>query len=432
MWWIDESVRIRLDNKYCLFRGDKRLRIGVFLENTPEVGGGGYTFENEIIESLFNYVGPCNHTFVFFSWHQEWEKRVRNSNQVNFVLLDRSLIERVFTKAKLTASTVVEKFRNPLGLVAPKSGRTKFINEMLKANKIDILWSLNPGTVSMEIPYVTTVWDLQHRLQPYFPEVSVKGEWNGREVYYSVLLGRAALIITGTNEGKSEIERFYQVPKERIKVIPFPTPKFAINCALSDDDCDCIINKFHIPSKYLFYPAQFWPHKNHAGLLLALRYLKDNFELSLPLVLTGSDKSNLSYIKEMSKKLNLEDQVHILGFVARNDLAALYKKAFALTFISYFGPDNLPPLEAFASGCPVIASNVPGAEEQLGKAALLVDPGNPEHIALGIKKLLDSEDVRKSMIRCGIERAAEWTGEDYIKAMVPIFDDISRYRLCWE
>jgi glycosyltransferase involved in cell wall biosynthesis len=408
------------------------LRIGVFLENTPEQDGGGYTFENEIIGSLLDYKNSCDHTFVFFSWHEEWKKYARNTSKAKFVYIHRSVTERVLTKAKLTASTLAEKIRNPLKVVAPKSGRMKFINETLKVNKIDLLWSLCPTTVSMDIPYMMTVWDLQHRLQPYFPEVSVKGEWNSREGSYSLLLRRAALIITGTNEGKSEIERFYQVPEERVKVLPFPTPRFAIDCTLSEDDCHRILHKFQIPSRYLFYPAQFWPHKNHAGLLLALKYLKDNFKLSLPLVLTGSDKSNRSYIKKMSMELNLENQVYMLGFVTRNDLVALYKNAFALTFVSYFGPDNLPPLEAFALGCPVIASNVPGAEEQLGKAALLVDPKNPEHIALGIKNLLDNDDVRKSMIKYGIERATKWTGMDYIKAITPIFDDISKYRLCWE
>lgn len=408
------------------------MRIGVFLEKTPEDAGGGYTFENEIIESLLNYGDPCNHTFIFFSWHQEWEKRVRDISQTKFVLLHRSQIERVFTKTRLTASMVVEKLQNPLKVVEPKRGGMEYINETLKANKIDITWSLNPSTVSMDIPYMTTVWDLQHRLQPYFPEVSVKGEWKGRDLLYSDLLRRAALIITGTNEGKSQIEYFYQVPKEIVKVLPFPTPGFAIDCTLSEDDCHRILDKYSLPSRYLFYPAQFWPHKNHAGLLLAVKYIKDKFGISIPVVLTGSDKGNLSYIKNMLMMLNIEKQIHILGFVERDELVALYKKAFALVFTSYFGPDNLPPLEAFALGCPVIASNVPGAEEQLGKAALLVDPSNPEHIALGIKKLLDNEDVRQAMIKSGIFRAAEWTRVDYIKEIIQIFDDFSKYRICWE
>jgi glycosyltransferase involved in cell wall biosynthesis len=59
----------------------------------------------------------------------------------------------------------------------------------------------------------------------------------------------------------------------------------------------------------------------------------------------------------------------------------------AKIFLSYFGPDNFPPLEAFVLGCPVIAADVPGAREQIGEAALLFDPSNPSDIAAKIESL---------------------------------------------
>src|SRR5256885_13294906 len=62
------------------------------------------------------------------------------------------------------------------------------------------------------------------------------------------------------------------------------------------------------------------------------------------------------------------DQVEIRDFAARDEVLALYRTAAALVFPTFFGPDNLPPLEAFAAGCPVLASRVEGADEQLGRS----------------------------------------------------------------
>jgi glycosyltransferase involved in cell wall biosynthesis len=149
-------------------------------------------------------------------------------------------------------------------------------------------------------------------------------------------------------------------------------------------------------------------------------------------VLVGSDKGNENYIRKLISTWELSSHVHILGFVPSDDMAALYQNAFALTFMTFFGPDNLPPLEAFAIGCPVIASNVSGAREQLGDAALLVDPKSPEQIADAIFTLYNSPDLRKTLIDRGSERAQQWTGLDFIRGIFSVLDDFEPVRRCWE
>jgi glycosyltransferase involved in cell wall biosynthesis len=131
-------------------------------------------------------------------------------------------------------------------------------------------------------------------------------------------------------------------------------------------------------------------------------------------------------------KWELSSQVHILGYVPQKDMIALYRNALVLTFITFFGPDNLPPLEAFALGCPVIASNVSGAEEQLGDAALLVDPKNPEQIADAIFNVYNSPEQRNILIERGLKRAHQWTGHDFIMNIFEILDEFEPIRRCWE
>jgi len=148
-------------------------------------------------------------------------------------------------------------------------------------------------------------------------------------------------------------------------------------------------------------------------------------------VFVGSDTGNMKYVRQTAENLGLSSQVHFLGFVPREDMIGLYRNALALTYVTFFGPENLPPLEAFALGCPVIASNVPGAQEQLGDAALLVDPKNEGDIAKGIKRLYEDSALRQNLIDRGLKRAAKWNGEDWLKSVFTVLDEFQAIRRCW-
>jgi glycosyltransferase involved in cell wall biosynthesis len=99
--------------------------------------------------------------------------------------------------------------------------------------------------------------------------------------------------------------------------------------------------------------------------------------------------------------------------------------------VSFFGPENLPPLEAFALGCPVIAADVPGASEQLGDAAIRINPANELEIAEAIKSVYKDEAKRKDLIRRGKERARCFTGANFAKALFDLLDEFEAIRRCW-
>ena len=117
--------------------------------------------------------------------------------------------------------------------------------------------------------------------------------------------------------------------------------------------------------------------------------------------------------------------------MALEDLVALYRGAFALAYVTFFGPENLPPLEAFALGCPVIASDVSGAREQLVDAALFVDPRNPAEIAAAIKQLHDDDNLRSSLIDKGRARAERWTATEFVRGVFAALDEFEPVRRCW-
>lgn len=407
------------------------MKVGLFLKNfRPEIGGGS-TFEAEVFQSLVKYGSESGHTFLIFTRAQGIEKEIL-AKHIKVVPLSksyegRSFKERLSNRLARTTNSFFKKIylRNQ---VKEENLEEKFVIN----SGVEMMWYLELGTydyLTMEVPFITTAWDINHRVTPYFPEVSIGGRWERRERSYGMKIKRASAIITGTRAGQAEIERFYQVEAEQIKIIPFPTPAFALTGSATDGKE--LLNKYKIPENYLFYPAQFWPHKNHAGLLLALQRLRDEYGLVFPLVLVGADKGNQQHIKKLVAELNLSTQVHFLGFVPQEDLAGLYRNAFALTFMSLCGPDNLPPLEAFGLGCPVVASNLSGAPEQLGDAALLVDAKDEKLIAKAIYQLYNSPELRQTLVQRGLERAAQWTGQDYIKSVFSILDDFQSIRRCW-
>src|SRR5439155_21798789 len=127
----------------------------------------------------------------------------------------------------------------------------------------------------------------------------------------------------------------------------------------------------------------------------------------------GSDKGGLDHVHRDARELGVADRVHVLGFVAEDDLAALYRGAHALLYLSFFGPENLPPLEALALRCPVVCADVPGMSLQLGDAVLFVSPVDPGAIAAGVRRLEDVA-LRAELTARGRRLAEHRSPRDYV------------------
>jgi len=394
------------------------MKVGVFLEDfSPDVGGG-YTIQEDIFRALLDLMEETSHSFVLFCRRPEAFRSFLTTPRLQAVAFPGNLGQRVFARAQSGLNSLIESRK-----------RQTRLEQLCKEAGVEFMWFVGAEAVQIDLPYMAIVWDLQHRLQPWFPEVSAGGTWRQRETFYGEYLRRATYIIAGTEAGRSEIERFYQVTSNRIKILPHPTPASTLNAKPSD--IAGVLKKYGLRSNYLFYPAQFWSHKNHANLLLAAAELKREHQLDLPVVFVGSNKGNEEYLRTFAAQLNPPVDVAFLGFVPLEDLVALYRGAFALAYVTFFGPENLPPLEAFALGCPVIASDVSGAREQLGDAALFVDPRNPAEIAGAIKQLHDDDTLRASLIDKGRARAERWTATEFVRGVFAALDEFEPVRRCW-
>jgi glycosyltransferase involved in cell wall biosynthesis len=379
------------------------VKVGIYSPNAAPDLGGGYTYEQDLMEALAEAAPASRHTFAFIG---------------RDISVDVGPIRRTALRLTETVHRVVPRVPDY---------RDRHMARRLVSHGIECVWYLTPCALTLDVPYIATVFDLQHRRQPFFPEVSSMGVWEAREAFYRSYLQRAAAVITGNEVGRAEIERYYAVPPERIHLLPHPTPRFALS-ALANAGSG-VTKKYGLQPGYLLYPAQFWPHKNHATLLHALRHLP---EPRPQLVLVGADKGNREYVKRLASELGVSANVLFLGFVPREDLIGLYRQALALTYVTLFGPENLPPLEAFALGCPVIASDVAGAREQLGDAAVLVPPTDALRLAEAIRSFQTDSALRDCLISRGKVRAASFASREYVAGALRILDGIEELRRTWE
>jgi len=271
----------------------------------------------------------------------------------------------------------------------------------------------------MNVPVLSTIHDLMHRYESHFAEVSENGIYEQREIQYSQICRWSDGILVDSETGRRHVHECYLYPLEKIYVLPYIPASYIHQHSASPD----FNNIYALPDKYLFYPAHSWPHKNHAGLFQAVAELQEELP-DIHLLLTGSQKEGFERTMDLARELDIEDRVQFLGYVPDEDIPEMYRRARALVMPTFFGPTNIPPLEAFVLGCPVAISNIYGIPEQVGDAALLFDPYSPEEIAECVRKLWNDDSLCETLIAKGKKQAERWKMEDFRVRVQEIIDHL--------
>lgn len=287
-------------------------------------------------------------------------------------------------------------------------------------------------TLSFEcgLPYVMAIHDLQHRLQPEFPEVSANGEWESREYYLRNCSRYATLLMADSEVGKEDILNIYGgygITPDRIKVLPYLPAPYVQN-EISPSEHWRVRQRYNLPERYFFYPAQFWPHKNHLRIVHALAVLREEHSVKASIVFCGSHNDQIreetfNEVMRLAADLKVTDEVQYLGFVPTSDMSALYANAVALVMPTFFGPTNIPVLEAWALQCPVLTSDIRGLREQAGPAALLVNPRSVDSLADGLYRLWTEEPLRQHLIAEGGRRLSAYGPKDFQRRFMDILEE---------
>jgi glycosyltransferase involved in cell wall biosynthesis len=390
------------------------VKVAVVYSALPAEGGGVFTFEDAMRRGLERLAPDSRHEFVTYV-HGEG----RAGEAIGIPQTRRTRYERLARRRLVSAQDRMD---------APRAGWRTWFQRSLDEQGIEFVWFASHYFEECEQPYMATVWDLAHIVYPWFPEVGAEGEWERRQHYFERYLGRPARVIVPNEALTGLLVNAFPMPRERVVEIPFATPEWALEPHPHDDGE--VLRRHGIEEPFLFYPAQFWAHKNHITGLRALRELNAGRDTPLSLVFVGSDKGTLEHVRSVAAELGVADQVHFLGFIEQGDLVSLYGRAHALLYLSFFGPSNLPPLEACALGCPVVCADVPGMRIQLGDAAAFAAPTDVAGFAAAVRRLDDGAE-RDRFAAAGRALAAAQTPASYVGRVLEELDAFEPIRRTW-
>lgn len=377
------------------------IYMGVLQDKTL---GGGYTFEYTFLKELLN-VKSSHKFFVYYISNSEIE------------FMDNEFVKfRKFDSLKTHDKILCFKIRR----------KQKLLKQHFSEDNIDVVYYISPMYVHVDYPSFVTIWDFGHKDIPYFPEVSANGTFEARENVYCESINKATRVIVSNSCAVNKVSVYYNISADKIVTNTLPTPEYIYNTTQDES----ILNKYNLlNNKYIYYPAQFWAHKNHIRIIKALKILKEQ-NIDLKVVFSGSDKGNLEYIKNKVNEYNLENYVIFAGFIPKEQCIALYKNALALVYASLLGPDNLPPLEAMGLECPAIVSDIEGHRIQLCDCCLFFNPLDENALANTIKSVID-KGYPQEMIKKGKVLAEKYSVKNYLDNTIKMFDDFTSVRECW-
>ena len=267
-------------------------------------------------------------------------------------------------------------------------------------------------------PFLFTLHDLQER---YYPENFSFAQriWRG---YVNRSLSRAAAgIICESSHVKRDISGFLGVSEAKISVIPAPPVSAFLYENVGSVEFEKTVREAALPEQFLFYPAQFFPHKNHLRLVEAFSLISQAYP-DCHLLLTGQKQYDFDKVMARVSELGVRHRVTHLGYVDTNLLAAVYSRATLVVIPTLFESISIPVYEAFRMGAPVCASNVVALPGQIGDAGVLFDPLSIKDMAEKISSLLGNEKLRKELSRRGTERIKSMTVDGYSGQLEIVLD----------
>jgi len=406
------------------------MRIAVFLESMQSEGGG---FQQALstVESLTHSSSIKHDVVIFTPFEQTGRLLLKEGiDAIRFKSRGFSLIDR--WSATVVGNAILRRLRR-LGF--KRLGR--HLDALLDDNKIDLVVLNECTEIARRIgdhPFIVTVWDLSHRDYPDFPEAYADRNFERHDRSLRMSLTRALAVVANSPSGARRIASLYQVDPGRIVELPF-VPSLAVRYhadGAGAATAEGVARKYNLPSRYVFYPAFFYPLKNHLYLLEGLVALERQHGIVLDVVLCGGGAPwQRAKVEQQVQALGLTERVHVLGWVPDEDVPALYESALAMVMPTYSGPTNLPPLEAVTLGCPVIYSDLPSFREQMGDAALYCDLTDVSSLADHLAALIKDSALRDRLQKAGRKLAAEIAKIDYGERLRPILDKYADVRRRW-
>jgi glycosyltransferase involved in cell wall biosynthesis len=259
-------------------------------------------------------------------------------------------------------------------------------------------------------PTVVTIHDLSVLLLPQMHERRIVRRARRR---LPIMARRATAVITATEAVRREVCEHLKLKPERVFVTPY-APRRTFR-PVAPAEAEEVTRRFRLEDDFLLFVGTIEPRKNLITLIRALEEIVRATDLLPQLVIAGKEGWLGDELFSYIARSGLKERLRFTGYLAEEELAALYSACGVFIYPSLYEGFGLPPLEAMACGAPVITSRTPSIEEVVNSAARLVEPTDAPALARSIVNLLEDKGAREHLSREGRARAAQFSWEKTAK-----------------
>lgn len=371
------------------------MKIGIDMKYIRHQGRGGNIGDELVQRNLLRLLGktdPENQYYLYFNKDLNLERyHACFSPNISPISLNSSYQQRLLRNAY-------------------------WMPKELKKNPVDLFHG------SAALPFFSTgrmaitMWEFSPLI---FPEYFTFYIRQTRNIMYRKSVAKASRIITGTRFMQGEIADYFNIPAERISVIPIGIEDRFMKKA-SPEQVQKVKDKHGISSNYLLSVGDIYPKKNILRLIQAVNLLKKENRLEEQLVVVGS---NLWKSSEVSG--TRLDHVTFTGFVPDEDIPVLYQGASAFIFPSLYEGFGIPVLEAMASGVPMALSNNTAFPEIAEDTAVYFDPFQVESMAEAIGNLMKDSDLKEKLVNRGKKRITQFSWDRIVSQYCELYKELA-------
>lgn len=277
-------------------------------------------------------------------------------------------------------------------------------NGALEQAGVDVVHFTRQDAFLTDIPSIYHPHDLQHRHMPEnFDATSIAR----RERQYSAYCEQAALVAVASSWTRDDVIEQLALAPNKVRVVPWAAilPAYP---ELSPEQVAALAARLDLPTNFVLYPAQTWPHKNHEVLVRAVAELRGQ-GLDVPLVFPGRAMDHARVVMQRAMDLGVDDLVRFVGFVSDDELRGLYSLAWAVAVPSAFEAASFPLFEAFDAGVPCVTSDATSLPDQVLDGALIVPVNDARALAKALKRLWLDEELREQLTGRASARSQQFT-----------------------
>ena len=365
------------------------MKIGIFFEGNPKMGGGFFQSlkSSILISNIEDYADKFE---VIITDIKSNEYLKKENIKTKFFKL--STFKRYY--AELFEIDIMRNFLKKIKIKHPFS-------IFLKKESYDLVIFLGPSNnvkYCEEVSFVVNIWDLDHIKNSQFPEHNINSINDFKNNYIRSIIFKAFKIIVPHENNKTDLINYYKANKKNIIIQNFIPMLPTIYRDSSKDDAKYkeLYQNLKIPTqkKIIFYPAQFWAHKNHKYIVDVAEIMNDKGQNDYFFVFCGTDKGNYPYIKRVIEEKKIENYFKFLNFISDDELISLYLNSDAVLMPTYGGPTNLPLYESFFFKIPIFYSKDLIKDPEINSHLIEIDLENPNDFCEKVEILNDNVKIK--------------------------------------